>query len=64
MYAARGDPSRHASRYHIKTLSCNAHTAGQHGFNGNRSGSVLLAPGMHAFEVDYSQVEPLLLCCA
>jgi len=40
------------------------HTAGQHGLNGNHSGSVLMAPGMHAFEVDYSQVEPLLLCDA
>lgn len=31
-------------------------TAGHHGFNGNHSSSVLLAPGKHAFEIDYSQV--------
>ena len=33
------------------------HTAGRHGFNGNHSSSVLLAPGKHTIEIDYSQVQ-------
>lgn len=32
-------------------------TAGRHGFNGNHSSSVLLAPGKHTFEINYSQVQ-------
>ncbi len=30
--------------------------AGQHGFNGGKSGTVLLGPGVHDITIDYFQV--------
>ncbi len=30
--------------------------AGRHGFHGAKSGTLFLAPGLHAIQIDYSQV--------
>ena len=32
--------------------------AGAHGFNGGKSGTVVLGPGVHDIRIDYSQVPP------
>ncbi len=41
--------------------------AGQHSFNGGKSGTVLLGPGVHDIQIDYFQVPPasaaVLTCC-
>ena len=38
--------------------------AGAHGFNGGKSGTVLLVPGPHDIKIDYAQVPAAFLVCA
>ena len=42
-------------RLHYVTPSCVV-CAGQHGFSGGKSGTVLLGPGVHDIRIDYFQV--------
>jgi len=47
-----------------RAVSCNTFddlSAGKHGFNGEKSATVLLAPGVHDFKIDYSQVPAIFL---
>ena len=40
------------------TPPCPMMRAGQHGFNGGKSGMVVLSPGVHDIKIDYFQVSP------
>ena len=54
---------RRSSQFRYQPVTA-PYAAGQHGFTGYKSGSIVLAPGLHACEVDYSQVRVCSKSCA